>query len=717
MINKHTVPMQFHPRAFAAFGSDLVTNDYVAINELIKNSYDAYAYKVKLSIAKNDEYGAYIEILDDGLGMTQKVIEEAWAVIATPYKKKNPTVERGGKIRVVSGNKGLGRLSSARLGNGLEILTKNEKDDCVSVRINWRSLIEMTDISSCKIDIDEGNEKLLKQRLRYELDSDSETGTIIRITDLNADWDKEKIQILEQSLARFVSPFDDVADFSIFVGKNQGEPVKITANEFIKNPPYHISGEVDEKGKTSWTYSYDQGKVTEEGFISWEEAYGGFKRQKMMAQLNIEKLPEYSCGKFAFELRAWDLDTESIGDISSQFDIKKNEIKKTISIYKGISIYRDNILVLPKSDTSKDWLGVDLRRVSNIGRRISTNQLIGKVSISEKNNPELKDTTDREKLVDTDEYRQFCYILETVIIQLENLRSRDRVNVNAPAKLLDLITPLDPAELDAKVEELIKNGQEDDAIEAVHEYRANAEKSIGQLKERMEYSGQTASLGTIAFVILHEIRTGMMAIMRFLNWCKQILEISDPLGKEYCKDAENANVRLTEVANSFAPLYRKGYFDEKVSVKLDDVIKASIRLISAKKEAKKVNFKYFEHEQLYICMQNGEAQTVFINLLDNACYWLTRNKGERVIDISIEEEKNDKVIVNISDNGPGIAEENAEKVFRPGITGKPHGIGMGLVIVTELLDHHDCKIATRLPGDLGGATFVIELPKGKEEEK
>lgn len=107
MVEKHTVPMQFHPRAFSAFGSDLVTNDYVAINELIKNSYDAYAYKVKLTICENSEGQYSIEIIDDGLGMTQKIIEEAWAVIATPYKKKNPVVERDGKVRVVSGNKGL----------------------------------------------------------------------------------------------------------------------------------------------------------------------------------------------------------------------------------------------------------------------------------------------------------------------------------------------------------------------------------------------------------------------------------------------------------------------------------------------------------------------------------------------------------------------------------------------------------------------------------
>lgn len=114
MTQKREIAMQFHPRAFAAFGSDLVTNDAVAVTELVKNCYDAYAYNSTVVFGNSMVDGNYIEIIDDGLGMTQKIVEESWAVIATPHKKKNPTVMRGGKVRRVSGNKGLGRFSAAR---------------------------------------------------------------------------------------------------------------------------------------------------------------------------------------------------------------------------------------------------------------------------------------------------------------------------------------------------------------------------------------------------------------------------------------------------------------------------------------------------------------------------------------------------------------------------------------------------------------------------
>ena len=60
--------MQFHPRAFSAFGADLVTNDTVAVTELVKNCYDAFAYHVEVEFGE-DKHGKFIQISDDGIGM------------------------------------------------------------------------------------------------------------------------------------------------------------------------------------------------------------------------------------------------------------------------------------------------------------------------------------------------------------------------------------------------------------------------------------------------------------------------------------------------------------------------------------------------------------------------------------------------------------------------------------------------------------------------
>ena len=104
--------IKIHPRSIEAMGADLVTSDFVAILELVKNSYDACAATVKIEIGIDN---SFILIQDDGKGMSVNTIENAWATIATPDKLENPYNSYNGITRAVSGNKGLGRLSASRV--------------------------------------------------------------------------------------------------------------------------------------------------------------------------------------------------------------------------------------------------------------------------------------------------------------------------------------------------------------------------------------------------------------------------------------------------------------------------------------------------------------------------------------------------------------------------------------------------------------------------
>ena len=56
MSDIEKINIQIHPRAFAAFGEDLVTNDVVAIIELVKNSYDAYAFSVEIEFGQDKKW-------------------------------------------------------------------------------------------------------------------------------------------------------------------------------------------------------------------------------------------------------------------------------------------------------------------------------------------------------------------------------------------------------------------------------------------------------------------------------------------------------------------------------------------------------------------------------------------------------------------------------------------------------------------------------------
>lgn len=704
------IPIKIHPRAFSAFGEDLITNENVAMIELVKNCYDAYALKVEIEFGQDLDGKPFIRITDDGCGMTRDTIEYAWATIATSYKKNKPYVSRafeikddGGDVRTVertravSGNKGVGRFSAARLGHEMCITTKHKEDLCIDAFFDWRSFEQATTINDCTITLNYRQDNAFSHNT-------NKTGTTITIKNLRANWDEQSINNLISELARLINPFEHVNDFSIFV-KSQytTDAVKIRPNEFINRPVYKIAGDVDQKGVVTWTYYHNSGvkKRQEMGRVLWNtENYGKIADES------------FSCGPFSFEIRAWDLDPSSMESLKGRFRIDKSKIRSNISQYKGISVYRDNILVLPKSESARDWLGLDAKRISRVGNRLSTSQIVGIINISNDANPGIKDTTDREKLTDNAEYRQFVDVIWSIINVLQNERAKEKTEDTPKATLTDIISPLSSKTLVKDIEQAVNEGVSVNTIlERVQEYDAQNERQLSKLNERLVYYGQTASLGSVAVVIMHEILTGMTTIKRFLNKAQGYVSHFDERTLRYLEDANRSHKRLLEVTDSFTPLYRRDLRKKTNYCNLLDCVRNSVRLIKAKKISGDIQFIYTIEKGIVVQMNEGELQTILINLFDNACYWIKESsaKDKRIL-IETENGENERITIVVSDTGMGVEPENAEAIFTPGITAKPKGIGMGLVIVTELVTAYNGKVGLRYPGNMQGATFVFDVP-------
>ena len=705
MSEPESIRIQFHPRAFAAFGEELVTSDSVAVLELVKNSYDAYALSVEICFDNNEKGEPRIIIKDDGLGMTKSIIVNAWATIATPYKKKNPVVKRvvNGieRTRIVSGNKGLGRFSAARLGRTMTMITKTQQGPVMKAFFDWDVLNNLEDVEQCRMTLE-------------TLDEDRAAGTTIIIEKLRDRWDDEdKIGELTDELSRLITPFEEISDFDIHVvveGKNTDLHIK--PQPFIDNPVYRISGNVNQNGLITYSYSYDNGNRSrkKDDTIEWSlENY--IDRRDVLSEK--KEIKPYSGGPFSFEIRAWDTDPESLGEVSSRFGIGKRDIKTSIKMYKGISVYRDSVLVLPKSDAGRDWLGLDAKRIIEVGRRISTNQVIGIVKISNKLNPEIKDTTDREKLADTLEYKQFINVMQEVVDALQRERNIDKEEGKKGESLSEILTPLSSGGLVETAELAVENGADaTEIVKYIKDYHEKNEQHLLDLNERLVYYAQTASLGTVSVVIMHEMLTGLNYINRFIDRVRPYMP-DDKRTKEYYELAVKGQERIIEVTNSFAPLCNRELRKTIEDINLRNAIEDSFKLISAKKISDGVILQNTIDESLKVRMTVGELQTVFINLFDNACYWMQKNLAEKTISVVLEESNDKFYRVSINDNGIGIKEENSEKVFVPGVTSKPKGIGMGLVIVTEIVKAYGGNVCVIQPGKIGGASLVVDLPMAK----
>ena len=94
-------------------GRDLITNDFVAIFELVKNAFDAKATHVKVVFDLDRKETAAIYVVDNGKGMSAHDVENKWLFVA--YSAKKDGEEDLGERRVYAGSKGVGRFSCDRL--------------------------------------------------------------------------------------------------------------------------------------------------------------------------------------------------------------------------------------------------------------------------------------------------------------------------------------------------------------------------------------------------------------------------------------------------------------------------------------------------------------------------------------------------------------------------------------------------------------------------
>ena len=696
-----------HPRVFESLGNDLVTDDVVAVIELVKNSYDALAHNVYIKFFE-DEFGDQcLEIKDDGCGMTKEVLQESWCVVATPFKARNPVVKRGKNKRRVVGDKGLGRLSALRLGERLHMLTQAENSPCWEIEVDWAKLLEANSLSESFVSCRRYAKKppFLKAGV----------GTRLTVRGLRNHWNENRISDLRNALARLVSPFAKVGEFNIFLSdslESVTEKVKIEVPEFLSRPKYVIRGNVEDgsiKAKYEFTPIWSAG-VTRKKLIT--EEWKNIRKQKNLEESIFSSPEEASCGPFDFEIRAWDIAPDDTEEIAERFSLQKNQIRKAIAAHKGISIYRDGVLVLPKSDKTRDWMGLDLRRVSRLAR-LSTNQIVGYVSISAEHNPGIQDTSDRERLVSCIEVAEFEAIISTVVGKLENERDIDRRDGDKEERKTEsLFDQLSAGNLlDEVVEISDQGGKASKVIPAVRRHSKKLEATKRTLQKRFVYYSRLATIGTIAAMLVHEIRNRTTIIGSFLNsFGTKLKSLNENRRKRYDR-AVKAVDSLERLSDTFLPLASRSFKRRRrrYSV-LEKHIKECVALRKNVMDSMDIKCRVPETETR-IAVDPGELDAIILNLLENAEYWLGNSDDKREIQFRLKRINGGRrVRVSVHDTGPGIDDDNVEKIFWPGVTSKPEGIGMGLTVAAELVAAYGGDISTIHPGEKGGASFAFDLP-------
>lgn len=709
------VAFRFHARALAALGRDLVTNDVVAVMELVKNAYDALATRVDVRIQVGD--GALeeslIEISDDGHGMDFATIRDVWFVIATPFREAQPVIHQGTQSRSVTGEKGLGRLSAARLGRDIHVITKTNSGPVLEFSLNWEELMQGDDLNSASCDVVEGSPELIK----------GHRGTRIRIGGLRSEWGKDKISDLRQNLARLVSPFAALEEFSLrlHVKGSQGKTnlEDIEPPQFMSEPKYTLDGRVDSDGTIRAQYRYRPIRLTigsssrdSDREERWADIYSSLPAPERVG-VN-EANPD--CGPFEFEIRAWDLTKDDTRDIAEQFGESRKLIRDAIKAQRGVSVYRDDVLALPKSDDVRDWLGLDLRRVSRVGVRLSTSQIVGYVRITKSANPQIIDKSDREGLVSNSASAAFRQLVTRVVALLEDERHKDRLSDEDTETTRNLFEDLSAAPLLAKLERLRDAGADmADAVEAARAFGSDLDRSRTHIERRFGYYNRLAVIGTIAHLVIHEILTSTTVIGRGVRKAGELAKrVGDNATTQSLELAKSSVAGLEALANRFLPLANRNYKPGQRKSVLSDSFDRCVTMLSDDIRSSHIRVDSEVAPRTVVQIDPAELDAIILNLLTNSLYWMKRIEGERQLRFrSTLGPTRDRVTVSFDDSGPGIEPDDRDQVFWPGVTRRPDGMGMGLTVAAELVEGHGGKMRTVVPGAMGGATFEFDLPLDK----
>jgi len=669
------------PRALKLFGRELVSNSVVALAELVKNSYDADASKVRIRFDDVTRLGGQIVIEDDGHGMTVDDLTGKWLVIGTEEKERRPTSPRFQRRRV--GEKGIGRFAVERLGRRLVLISKtSDMTQAARLEINWDELESMSEyLDEIPINIEFSPWR-------------QSSGTRIEITDLRDEWSKSDIDRLQRELYLLVSPFRQDSTFR----------VNFNAPEF---PQYsgRLSPVALEDADFVLTSSLSPDGVRRHTVKTFQS--------KVVSLLDESEGPTGSplrCGPveatyYIFRLGGedWKLRPRVLG---------LAQVRRLLKEYGGVRLYRDAFRVKPYGDPGTDWLDLNLRRAQSPEFWPSTNTLIGDVRIQQDSNVELIDQTNREGIIRNRAYED----LVTFLLEGFDLYVRWRLHQRGPkrraATNLDIHNKKIAGHL-GRMRRITESLNDDTQLQVMDQARKIADLSRATQKElvsELQMLRNLASLGIGVAVFGHETESDIRIVK----------EVSDIV-------QNSANLAYDELSELGRQLASAADRLESYSALVTDYLrepKRTMRTIGLNEIVASVlgKFQYLLNEhgiQLDLDLATDlplfdarpiDVEAILINLITNSIHFFGESSSTtRTISLMTRRLEDRSVSLVFADSGPGIAQELGDQVFLPFVTTKVDGTGLGLTIVKDTVEGYGGHI-TRVAHPLGGAAFAIVLP-------
>lgn len=682
-------------------GERLVGKPYIALGELVKNSYDADAFEVTIEL---DLVKDQIIIKDNGHGMDLNDFTNFWMRIGTTHKG----TKRFSKYlnRPMTGSKGVGRLAVQFLAEKLTVITipKGGRGWWLEAKVNWEDAIQAGDLTNASVTYNE-----------FENNAPFEQGTKIILDILKNEWDKDAVTNLAAELWWLTPPFreSDLKEgeaFDIQFHSTEKEFVETfntqlrailgiwTAKFVGKNDNGKVSASLEFAGEKPRTFTYD--------ISDFEHNNGIFDKDRNLRD-----------GEF--EIRIFTLERRQ------PRGIKVNDAREYFFKYGGVQVYDGGFRLPYYGRADNDWLGIQFdhaqrkfvsqllpeniqKAYAHTGRLNflpTLGRVFGVVRVNTANEQNLEIMITRDRLGDSIAYQDLVkmiryafdyYAYEEAKKQYQEGRKKAPTEPVSDKfeqieQVLDHYKPQIPREVFKEIREK--------AIEATVAATNYQDSIIGQLG----LLGPLATAGMNALALQHETMKQFSTIEAIIENIRLVNTTDNKLKQKLSdieKELSHWLQRARETYSLFNYLADAENVKERLRLRAKSVIDDIKRQTNFLARGVIIDLEGVENDLYLPNASMAEWGAIFQNVFINA-FNATLDTSNRKVKVWSRRDR-DNVNILIEDSGIGINLKNAEKLFQPFERGLKlsqerralgyGGTGLGLTIVRLLANNIGCKV-------------------------
>lgn len=742
-------------------GRDLIVNDYIAILELVKNSYDAYATLVEIRF-EDDR----IVISDNGKGMSLTDIKEKWLFVGFSAKRDGTEDAKRASFRNninrnYAGAKGIGRLSCDRLSRELILMTKSI-DSIVTEKLDVTWSLFDEDQRQEMETISIPHETLPDDSIKYA--GGSTYGTSLVLSRLYEEWDREKILNLRKFLEKMINPFQSSSDeFHIVITAERELEEDQRYEDYLR-----VNGEI--RNSISAILDIKTTKIESEirnGIIHTRLEDRGILMYEIEEDCKYEHLNHATVSMYYLNRAA-------------KYNFSLRMGMQPVN-YGSIFLFRNGIRVLPYGEPNDDSWNLDKRLQQGYNRFLGTRELFGRVDVETENIEDFKEVSSRDGgLINTPSAKELFDYFNSIHRRLERyvagvlwgdnflqkeyfqnvedakavkeqLKEQERdstsathlyTNIGSKVDFMQLIKSLvnekdvrvisynkELADIVADVDstDLIKIGLIDDlerivaasndkyqqeeldklraSLNELNERRKETERALRAQQEKNRYLSAVRNTSKEVEDMLHVIAIASDGL-------DKILKVLIP------------SIRNGEANNSYVleRLNRMKLYSDRITQLTKLITKADIKDLRQATNANIVSYtmEYLKkfNGSMYITFDNQIRTTILkkLSLLDLSVVLdnLISNSSKadaKQIHVTFRNE-DARIIMDFSDDGTGVDMEmyNPEDLFEEGVTNRSGGSGIGLSTIRRTMKKQlkgNVKFLGNGAYNLKGATFEL----------